>query len=201
VIILINFERQFKQSDESNLNCGRQSALFWQRFVRQLGNGRRLDYVAGADIRIEVAMRNSRRTAFALSLFAIGLLGATGQVTPAHAADPLGTWYTADNDSQVRITNCGGALCGAIVWLKEPNDPDTGKPKTDKHNPDAGKQNQPLIGMKPSGPDQWSGDVYNAQDGKTYSGSFTMTGQNAAQLKGCVMGGLICKGQSWTRAK
>jgi uncharacterized protein (DUF2147 family) len=126
---------------------------------------------------------------------------------PARAADPAGTWYTAERDSQVRITNCGGALCGALVWLKVPNDPDTGRPKTDKNNADAGKQGRPLLGvqivlgMKPSGtPDQWSGDVYNAQDGKTYSGSFTMTGPNNAELKGCVLGGLICKSQSWTRA-
>ncbi len=126
---------------------------------------------------------------------------------PARAADPVGTWYTAERDSQVRITNCGDALCGALVWLKVPNDPDTGRPKTDKNNADAGKQGRPLLGvqivlgMKPSGtPDQWSGDVYNAQDGKTYSGSFTMTGPNSAELKGCVLGGLICKSQSWTRA-
>ena len=76
---------------------------------------------------------------------------------PARAADPLGTWYTADKDSQVRITNCGGALCGALVWLKEPNDPATGRPKTDKNNADASKQSRPLLGvqivlgMKPSG--------------------------------------------------
>ena len=96
---------------------------------------------------------------------------------PALAADALGTWYTADNDSQVRITNCGGALCGALVWLKEPNDPATGRPKTDKNNADASKQSRPLLGvqivlgMKPSGtPDQWSGQVYNASDGKTYYG-------------------------------
>src|SRR5580698_5991165 len=113
---------------------------------------------------------------------------------PARAADPLGTWYTADKDSQVRITNCGGALCGSLVWLKEPN------------NPDAGKQSRPLLGvqivlaMKPSGtPDQWSGNVYNASDGKTYTGSFTMTGPNTAELKGCVMS-VICKTQTWTRA-
>ena len=125
---------------------------------------------------------------------------------PALAADPLGTWYTADKDSQVRITNCGGALCGALVWLKEPNDPATGRPKTDKNNADASKQNRPLLGvqivlgMKPSGtPDQWSGNVYNASDGKTYSGSFTMTGPNTAELKGCVMS-IICKTQTWTRA-
>ena len=125
---------------------------------------------------------------------------------PARAADPLGTWYTADKDSQVRITNCGGALCGSLVWLKEPNDPATGRPKTDKNNADASKQNRPLLGvpivlaMKPSGtPDQWSGNVYNASDGKTYTGSFTLTGPNTAELKGCVMS-IICKTQTWTRA-
>jgi uncharacterized protein (DUF2147 family) len=106
----------------------------------------------------------------------------------------------------VRITNCGGALCGALVWLKEPNDPSTGRPKTDKNNADAGKQDRPLLGvpivlaMKPSGtPDQWSGNVYNASDGKTYTGSFTLTGPNTAELKGCVMS-IICKTQTWTRA-
>jgi uncharacterized protein (DUF2147 family) len=124
---------------------------------------------------------------------------------PAFAAEPLGTWYTADKDSQVRIVNCGGGLCGALVWLKEPNDPATGRPKTDKNNADASKRGRPLLGveivlaMKPSGTNQWSGEVYNAQDGKTYSGSFTMTGANTAELKGCVMS-VICKSQTWTRA-
>ena len=124
---------------------------------------------------------------------------------PALAADPFGTWYTADKDSQVKIVNCGGALCGALTWLKEPNDPATGRPKTDKHNADASKQSRPLLGvqivlaMKPSGtPDQWSGNVYNASDGKTYSGTFTMTGPNTADLKGCVL--FICKSQTWMRA-
>jgi uncharacterized protein (DUF2147 family) len=123
---------------------------------------------------------------------------------PAFAAEPLGTWYTADKDSQVRIVNCGGGLCGALVWLKEPNDPATGRPKTDKNNADASKRGRPLLGveivlaMKPSGTNQWSGEVYNAQDGKTYSGSFTMTGANTAELKGCVMS-VICKSQTWTR--
>ena len=127
---------------------------------------------------------------------------------PVLAADPMGNWYTEDKESQVRIVNCGGALCGSLVWLKEPNDPATGRPKTDKNNADASKQARPLLGveivlgMKPNGtPDQWAGQVYNASDGKTYTGSFTMTGATTAVLKGCVMGGLICKGQTWTRAK
>ena len=153
-------------------------------------------------------MTQFRMTAVALCLSTIALASiGPKMVAPALAADPIGTWYTADGDSRVRITNCGGALCGTLIWLKEPNDPDTGQPKTDKHNADASKQSRPLLGvqivlgMKPSGtPDQWSGDVYNAKDGKTYSGSFTMTGANTAALKGCVLGGLICKSETWTRA-
>src|ERR1700680_4363946 len=130
------------------------------------------------------------RLAFWLSTVVLPAIALTA-TGPARAADPLGTWYTADKDSQVRITNCGGALCGAPIWLKEPNDPATGRPKTDKNNADAGKQDRPLLGvpivlaMKPSGtPDQWSGNVYNASDGKTYTGSVTMTGPDTAQLKG-----------------
>jgi uncharacterized protein (DUF2147 family) len=154
---------------------------------------------------VKPAMTTVRSSASALGLAT--LVAATMATSgPARAADPLGTWYTADKESQVRITKCGGALCGALVWLKEPNDPATGRPKTDKNNADATKQSRPLIGvqivlaMKPSGtPDQWSGEVYNASDGKTYTGSFTMTGANTAELKGCVMS-VICKSQTWVRA-
>jgi len=127
-------------------------------------------------------------------------------VQPAIAADPIGTWLTEGGRSRVRVADCGGALCGTLVWLKEPNDPDTGKPKIDKNNLDAGKRGRPLIGlnimleMKPSGsPDRWSGQVYNPEDGKTYSGSLTVLGPASVRLEGCALGGLICKGQTWSR--
>ena len=150
-------------------------------------------------------MRMVRRAAVTSLLLAAGWLSGASAIAPAFAADALGTWYTAEKDSQVRITNCGGAVCGALVWLKEPNDPATGRPKLDKNNADPSKQTRPLLGvqivlaMKPSGPDQWSGQVYNASDGKTYTGSFTLTGANTAELKGCVLS-VLCKSQTWTRA-
>jgi uncharacterized protein (DUF2147 family) len=149
-------------------------------------------------------LANLRTTAMALCLSAAALVTVSLSKTAA-AADALGTWYTGDRESQVRIVNCGGALCGTLVWLKAPNDPATGRPKTDKHNADASKQSRSLLGvpivlgMKPSGPGQWSGDVYNASDGKTYSGSFTLSGPNTADLKGCVLS-FLCKTQTWTRA-
>ncbi len=124
----------------------------------------------------------------------------------ALAADPMGMWLTQTGTSRIRVADCGGALCGTIVWLKEPNDPDTGKPKTDKNNSDAAKRSRPLIGtqivlgMKPASAGKWTGQVYNAEDGKTYSGNLTYAGGNSLQLQGCALGGLVCKSQTWTKA-
>jgi len=141
-------------------------------------------------------------TTLRVAAIALAVLGLAG---PA-CADPIGTWLTENGRSRVKVADCGGALCGTIVWLKEPNDPETGKPKTDKNNADAGKRSRPLIGvpivisMRPNGSNKWSGQVYNAEDGKTYSGNLTEQGPNAVRLEGCALGGLVCKGQNWTRA-
>lgn len=140
----------------------------------------------------------------AVHLAAVTLL-AFGMTGGALAADATGTWLTQGGTSRIKIADCGGALCGTIVWLKEPND-ENGKPKTDKNNPDAGRKTKPLIGtqivlgMKPNGAGKWAGQVYNAEDGKTYSGNLTLTGDNSLQLQGCALGGLLCKSQTWTRA-
>ena len=136
-------------------------------------------------------------------LFAAAALLMLG--SSALAADPLGVWLTQTGTSRIRVADCGGALCGTIIWLKEPNDPDTGKPKTDKNNSDAAKRSRPLIGvqivlgMKPAGAGKWTGQVYNAEDGKTYSGNLTFSGGDSLQLQGCALGGLMCKGQTWTK--
>ena len=129
-------------------------------------------------------------------------------VAPALAGDPLGKWLTQSGNATVAIARCGDALCGTIVSLKDTNDPATGRPKADTNNPDAAKRSRPMIGvqivfdMKPNGkPNVWDGQVYNAEDGKTYTGSITLTGASSLDLKGCALGGLICKTQTWTRTK
>ena len=138
-----------------------------------------------------------------LRILAIGPLLALA--TAAGAADPIGTWYTEDRLAQVRISPCGDALCGSIVALKNPIDPDTGRPQTDDENEDPAKRSRPLMGvqiliaMKPSGADKWSGQIYNAEDGKTYGGSIAIVGPNNLKVEGCIMGGLLCRSQIWIR--
>lgn len=143
-------------------------------------------------------MKTARILAMAALLVFAGSSGAL-------AAEPTGNWLTQTGGSRIRIADCGGALCGTIVWLKEPNDPETGKPKTDKNNSDAAKRSRPLLGvqivlgMKPAGAGKWTGQVYNAEDGKTYSGNLTWSGGDSLQLQGCALGGLVCKSQTWTK--
>jgi uncharacterized protein (DUF2147 family) len=122
---------------------------------------------------------------------------------PALAADPTGLWLTDNGDSKIKIVNCGPAICGTVAWLKDPND--NGKPKVDKNNADAAQRTRPIIGvpillsMKPDGADKWSGQLYNAEDGKTYSGNVTLVGANSLKLQGCIA--VFCKTKSWTRTQ
>jgi uncharacterized protein (DUF2147 family) len=124
---------------------------------------------------------------------------------PAFAADPSGLWLTQDGEAKVQIYNCGQAFCGKIAWLKHPNDPKTNKPKTDASNSDASKKSRPVLGleiisaMKPGGrPDQWSGSLYDPEEGKTYSGSLTMQNMLNIKLEGCVLA-LFCRSEIWKR--
>jgi len=123
----------------------------------------------------------------------------------AFAADPTGTWLTEEGRATVRVADCAGTLCGTIVSLKEPNDLQTGKPKLDKNNVDAGKRGraivglQILVGLKPDGANKWSGQIYNPEDGKTYGASVSLANANTLKVQGCIMGGVICKTNTWTK--
>jgi uncharacterized protein (DUF2147 family) len=53
-------------------------------------------------------------------------------------------------------------------------------------------------GMRPAGPSKWSGEIYNADDGRNYASSVTVTGADSLRVEGCV--GTLCGGETWTRA-
>ena len=139
---------------------------------------------------------------FSMPLAALAVSFAASASGSALAADPTGLWLSQDGDVKMKVAHCGDAICGTIAWLKNPND-ESGKPKTDKNNPDASKRGRSIMGvpiilpMKADGADKWSGQIYNAEDGRIYSGSFTLGGATKADLKGCVA--IICKTKTWTR--
>lgn len=118
--------------------------------------------------------------------------------SPAAAADPTGEWLVEDGSARIRVEPCKGALWGIISWTKNP-------PGKDENNPDPEKRNRSVIGMpillnmERSEPNRWDGEVYNAKNGRTYTAYISLVRKNVLRIDGCVLGGLLCGGQHWTR--
>jgi uncharacterized protein (DUF2147 family) len=92
----------------------------------------------------------------------------------AFAAAPEGVWLI-DDKAAVEIFDCDGLMCGRILWLKVPRNPQ-GELDSDKNNPNPALQKRRLCGMTILGGlrsgdrDRWTdGWFYNPDDGETYS--------------------------------
>lgn len=118
---------------------------------------------------------------------------------PALAQEAAGEWLVSDRTAQIRVLSCGGALWGVVSWEQTPGG-------RDSHNPDGAKRDRPTLGipillnMAPSDPGKWEGEIYNAENGRTYDGSITLRSANTLHVEGCVMG-FLCGGEDWTRTQ
>jgi uncharacterized protein (DUF2147 family) len=118
--------------------------------------------------------------------------------------DVNGIWLTQAGDAKVRVSKCGGGICGVIVWLRDPINPATGKPQVDDKNPNPSLAKRPMIGlplfnsMPPSTPGKWSGQIYNADDGSSYVSNISLLGPDSLKVEGCV--GALCGGETWSRS-
>ena len=130
-------------------------------------------------------------------------------LVPGQAVAAAGLWATEGGKSQVRIAPCGKALCGTIVWLKEPLN-DQGTPKLDVNNTDESLKTRPIRGLKLLNgflPDEdeakhWvDGEIYNPEDGKTYSCTMTLQKDGSLEVRGYVGLPIFGKTQIWTPAK
>jgi uncharacterized protein (DUF2147 family) len=109
----------------------------------------------------------------------------------AMAAEPTGDWRVEDGSAIIHVENCRGALWGVVAWEKVPGrNEQSGRPTLGS---------AVLINMRPSSQTRWDGQIYNAQNGQTYNANVRMVGDNALRVEGCVMGGVFCGGQQWTR--
>jgi uncharacterized protein (DUF2147 family) len=140
---------------------------------------------------------------FAFLIAIIAALLAAPSARAQSASEPTGVWLTQAGDARVKISKCSGGICGVIVWLRDPINPATGKPQVDDKNPNPALARRPMIGlplfsgMRPSGPNRWSGQIYNADDGNSYASSISVTGADTLRVEGCV--GALCGGESWAR--
>ena len=90
----------------------------------------------------------------------------------ASAGIPEGVWLI-DHEVAVQIFDCSNLLCGRVLWLLIPRDPQ-GRLVRDKKNPESELRQRPLCGLtifwglRSTGPDRWTdGWFYNPDDGDT----------------------------------
>jgi uncharacterized protein (DUF2147 family) len=135
------------------------------------------------------------KTAFAALILALA--------APA-SADPTGVWVEKDGDT-IRVFPCGQGFCATIASVTPRLDSETGKPRTDKNNVDAAKRNRPLVGVRvltatrPNGSGKWSGSLYDADRGRSFSGNLVELGPDAIRIEGCALG--LCGGEELHRAR
>ncbi len=118
----------------------------------------------------------------------------------------VGVWKTGEGNAMVRIYKNGDKYQGKVVWLKEPNDPETGKPKQDKNHPDEATKTRPVLGMiniwgfsfKEN--NLWDdGNIYDPKNGSTYSCTIKMINPNSLEVRGYIGVSIIGRTDNWTR--
>ena len=112
----------------------------------------------------------------------------------AGQADPIyGLWQTPPDDgyyAHIRMQPCQDKICGLIAQnfaLSGETDP-TYIGKTI------------VFDMNPDGRNSYAGSVWRPSNNKVYIGKIKLSG-NKLTMRGCVLGGLLCAKQTWTRVQ
>ena len=135
------------------------------------------------------------------SICAAGLLmlcaggAAASGPTPVATTHPsaLGVWRNPKNSVHLEIHSCGEAACGTVIW------------STPKADAAARKgSGKPIIGQQLLRDFVWDnrgyykGKVYVPDLNMTFTGTAEAVG-DTLHARGCLLGRLICKSQTWTR--
>ena len=139
-------------------------------------------------------------TALARSAAIALLAAATLPAVSAPDTVPGGIWVTESGNLEVHLAPCGPALCGTVVKVLA-NRSMSG-PGAELVPADA----RPALGMtllsdfKPSGDGEWKGQIYNRENGKTYSALMTHPAPDQLLIRGYVGLPVFGKTQVWRRA-
>lgn len=127
----------------------------------------------------------SRRLLRIAGLVGLTSCAAVGSAASVETHDPRGLWLRPEGEVQFSFYDCKNRLCAKVVAAKNPEDR-------------AAVGTIILRGAAKTGPNEWKGKIFNAEDGKTYDGVITMNNATELTLKGCLWG-VLCSDETWTR--
>lgn len=147
-----------------------------------------------------------------LVLILIGLMTypvANLNAQEVQADDILGLWLNEDKDAHVEIYKNDNKYYGKLVWLREPNDEETGEPKLDDENQDESLRSRPVLGLlllrdfEFDGDDEWEdGRIYDPKNGKDYKCYMEFNdSKDDLKVRGYIGFSMLGRTTYWTRVK
>ncbi|MER3470382.1 MAG: DUF2147 domain-containing protein [Chitinophagaceae bacterium] len=117
----------------------------------------------------------------------------------------VGVWQNGTGKGHIQIFKQDGKYHGKIIWLREPLDKQTGRPKVDTKNPIPSNRNNPILGLVMMrnfryDEGEWNGgQIYVPSEGKEYKAYIKMVDENTLSVRGYIGIALIGKTDTWTR--
>jgi len=129
-----------------------------------------------------------------LAKSALVLIALAVPVSAAAQAAIEGRWANPKRSVIVRVARCGNAYCGTVVQASD-------KAKATARR--GGTANligtQILSGVQPDGNGAFKGRAFDPKRNLRAPATIRLIGSNTLVVKGCVLGGFICKEQRWSR--
>lgn len=106
----------------------------------------------------------------------------------------VGTWINPQGTVKVQTAACGQNLCGWVVWA-------SGEAIADARDSGVGRLvgTELLRDYRDIGGHRYAGKVYVPDIGRSFASTIKQVDANRLTIRGCILGGLICKSQDWRR--
>jgi len=127
-----------------------------------------------------------RLTASILALLPVAALG--------QPASQDSVWQNPANSVHVRVHSCGTDMCGTVVWANDQAKADSARGGTPN-----------LVGTElfrdfhEVSPKLWKGKVFVPDLNGVFSGTGKVVDSNTIVARGCAIGNIGCKSQTWIR--
>lgn len=118
------------------------------------------------------------------------LLGAAA--APAQGIE--GSWRNTRNTVHVKVSRCGDAYCGTVIWANA-----TARADAQKGSGKPLVGSQLLSGLRRDDGANWRGRVYVPDINRHASARVTQVSSDKLRISGCVLAGLICQTRHWHR--
>lgn len=139
--------------------------------------------------------KNMMRPHAILAVAAAMLAAAPAAAQPA--PNLAGLWQNPHRTVVVRTGNCGAERwCGWVAWASAEAEADAKDGGVDRL-----VGTELLQGYERDGPGSWTGTVFVPDMNRRFSSRIEAVSANELRIRGCVLGGLFCKTQVWTRVE